>query len=90
MNFDTPWSLLWGGSFGKEKNIDFEQNIAEKTIQKARNFPYESKASLQRDYEKGNTRHEGDMLGGTLVRLAKEHSIPISTITEVNRKLMSR
>lgn len=75
---------------GKTNNIDFEQDIVEKTIQKAKNFPYESKTSFQRDYEKGKTRHEGDIFGGTLIRLAKEYNISIPTITEIYGELMSR
>jgi len=75
---------------GKAKNIDFEQDIVEKTIQKVQSFPYEIKTSFQRDYEKGNTRHEGDIFGGTLIRLAKEHDISIPTITEVYGVLMAR
>jgi len=75
---------------GKAKNIDFEEDIVEKTIPKAQNFPYETKTSFQRDYEKGNTRHEGDIFGGTLIRLAKEHNISIPTITEVYGELMAR
>jgi len=75
---------------GKAKNIDFEQDVVEKTIQKAQNFPYETKTSFQRDYEKGKTRNEGDIFGGTLIRLAKEHNILIPTITEVYRELMAR
>jgi len=75
---------------GKAKNIDFEQDIVEKTLQKAQNFPYETKTSFQRDYEKGNTRNEGDIFGGTLIRLAKEHDISIPTITEVYGVLMAR
>jgi 2-dehydropantoate 2-reductase len=75
---------------GKTKIIDFKQDVVEKTIQKAKDFPYESKTSFQRDYEKGNTRHEGDIFGGTLIRLAKEHNISIPTITEVYGELISR
>ena len=75
---------------GKAKNIDFEQDIVEKTIQKAQSFPYETKTSFQRDYEKGNNRHEGDIFGGTLIRLAKEHHILIPTITAVYGELMVR
>jgi len=75
---------------GKTKNIDFEQDIVEKTIQKAKNFPYESKTSFQRDYEKGNTRNEGDIFGGTLIRLAKEYNISIPTIKDVYGELISR
>jgi len=75
---------------GKAKNIDFEPDIVKKTIQKAQKFPYETKTSFQRDYEKGKTRHEGDIFGGTLIRLAKEDNISIPTITEVYGELMAR
>jgi len=75
---------------GKRKNIDFRQDVVEKTLQKAKDFPYETKTSFQRDYEKGNTRNEGDIFGGTLIRLAKEHNISIPTITKVYKELMSR
>jgi 2-dehydropantoate 2-reductase len=43
---------------GKAKNIDFKQDVVEKTIQKSQNFPYETKTSFQRDYERGNTINE--------------------------------
>ena len=75
---------------GKVKNIDFEQDIVAKTLQKAENFPYETKTSFQRDFEKGNIRHEGDIFGGALIRLAKECNISIPTITEVYGELMTR
>ena len=75
---------------GKTKNIDFKQDVVEKTLQKAKDFPYETKTSFQRDYEKGNTKSEGDIFGGTLIRLAKEYNISIPTITDVYGELMSR
>ncbi len=75
---------------GKTKNIDFKQDVVEKTIQKSQNFPYETKTSFQRDYEKGNTKNEGDIFGGTLIRLAKEYNISIPTITDVYGELRSR
>jgi len=68
---------------GKTKNIDFKQDVVEKTLQKAKDFPYETKTSFQRDYEKGNTRNEGDIFGGILIRLAKENNISVPTITDV-------
>jgi len=75
---------------GKAKNIDFEQDIVAKTLQKADHFPYETKTSFQRDFEKGNTKNEGDMFGGTLIRLAKEQNISIPTITEIYGELTAR
>jgi len=74
---------------GKAKNVDFEPDIVEKTLQKAKKFPYETKTSFQRDFAKGDNRQEGDIFGGTLIRLAKEQNIPILTITEVYGELMS-
>lgn len=73
---------------GKAKNIDFKQDIVEKTIQKAQAFPYETKTSFQRDYEKKKAKQEGDIFGGTLIRLAKEHHLPIPTITKVYGELI--
>jgi len=75
---------------GKAESVDFEQDMVGKTIQKAHNFPYETKTSFQRDFEKGKTRHEGDIFGGTLIRLAKKNNILIPTITKVYKELMSR
>lgn len=72
---------------GKAKNIQFNRDIVEETLKKAQNFPYETKTSFQRDYEKGNNRHEGDIFGGTLIRLAKEYDIAIPMITEVYQNL---
>ena len=77
-------------SIGKTKNINFGQNIVQNTLQKAKNFPYETKTSFQRDYEKGNTKHEGDIFGGTLIRLAKKHNVSIPTISDVYGSLMAR
>ncbi|MBP8717532.1 MAG: 2-dehydropantoate 2-reductase [Candidatus Atribacteria bacterium] len=76
-------------SLARAKNIDLSQDIVEKTIQKAERFPYETKTSFQRDYEKGNNRHEGDIFGGTLIRMAEEQGIAIPTITEIYGKLTS-
>jgi len=74
---------------GKTKNIDFKQDVVENTLQKVQNFPYETKTSFQRDYEKGNSRNEEDIFGGTLIRLAKEYNVPIPTITKVYGELMA-
>lgn len=75
---------------GKTKNTDFRQDVVEKTLQKAKDFPYETKTSFQRDYEKRNTKNEGDIFGGTLIRLAKEYNISIPTITDVYGELTAR
>ncbi|MFA6621063.1 MAG: 2-dehydropantoate 2-reductase [Candidatus Caldatribacteriota bacterium] len=72
---------------GNAKNVDFAENIVEETIKKAQGFPYETKTSFQRDYEKGNARHEGDIFGGTLIRMAEENNITVPVIKEIYNKL---
>ena len=72
---------------GRANNVELRDNIVEETIQKAQNFPGEAKTSFQRDYEKGKKKHEGDILGGTLIRLAKEYNIDIPVTTKVYGEL---
>jgi len=72
---------------GRANNVEIRDNIVEETIQKAQNFPGETKTSFQRDYEKGKKKHEGDILGGTLIRLAKEYNIDIPVTTKVYGEL---
>jgi 2-dehydropantoate 2-reductase len=75
-------------SVGKANNVELRENIVEETIQKAQNFPGESKTSFQRDYEKGKEKTELDIFGGALIRLAKEHNIDIPVTTKVYSELI--
>lgn len=73
---------------GKAKGIPFNQNIVERTLQIARLVPYESKTSFQRDIEGKNKGNEGDIFGGTLVRMAEDYQIPVPCIQEIYHKLI--
>ena len=73
---------------GKAKQIDLDQAVIEKTIRKAREFPYETKTSFQRDYEKKDTKNEGDIFGGTLIQLAKKCNVSIPVTTKVYEALL--
>jgi 2-dehydropantoate 2-reductase len=75
-------------SVGKANNVELRENIVEETIQKAQNFPGETKTSFQRDYEKGKEKTELDIFGGALIRLAKEHNIDIPVTTKVYSELI--
>ena len=76
-------------SVGKANNVELRENIVEETIQKAQNFPGETKTSFQRDYEKGKEKNEGDIFAGALIRMAKEHNIDIPVTTKVYGLLIS-
>ncbi len=72
---------------GQAKKIRFKENILENVLKIANNFPFDTKTSFQRDYEKGTGRHEGDIFGGTLIRMSNELQITIPTIEEICTKL---
>ena len=67
-----------------KRGISFDERIIETSLKKAENFPYETKTSYQRDVEKGG-RNEGDLFGGTIVRLGRE----LGVATPVTEKLYS-
>ncbi len=74
----------------RNKGVNLEPDIVEKSIQKAIKFPYHTKTSFQRDYEKGEKQNEGDIFGGTLLRLAQEYNLSIPTIAKVWGEITER
>ena len=78
---DSRLRGLVGGIMGEiqalaaRRGIGFPGEIVEGSISKAENFPPETKTSYQRDVEKGG-RNEGDLFGGTIVRLGRELGVP--------------
>jgi len=75
---------------GKAKKVDFNDDIVEKNMQIARNFPLETKTSFQRDFENKGAKNEGNIFGETLIRLAKECKVKIPITTEVYESLLAR
>ena len=55
--------------------IELEEGIIQNSLKKAENFPFETKTSYQRDVEK-RARNEGDLFGGTILRLGRELGVP--------------
>lgn len=73
----------------RSKGIDLKHGVIESSMQVARGFPYDATTSFQKDYSKGDGRNEGDIFGGTLIRMAKNRGISIPNITEIYNKLIS-
>ncbi|MGE5415745.1 MAG: ketopantoate reductase family protein [Acidobacteriota bacterium] len=61
----------------KAKGINLPVDIIEKSLQKAGNFPFEARTSYQRDIESGRKCNEGDLFGGTILRLANEYGLEL-------------
>ena len=66
-------------AIAEKKRISLPAGIVETSIGKAGNFPFETKTSYQRDIETKGKRNEGDLFGGTIIRMGKEASVPTPT-----------
>jgi 2-dehydropantoate 2-reductase len=58
-------------SLAEKKKIPLPEGIVERTLERPKNFPFEAKTSYQRDLETKGDRNEGDLFGGTILRLGK-------------------
>jgi 2-dehydropantoate 2-reductase len=70
-------------------NIPLDKNIVENSFLKAREFPYEAKTSFQRDVELKGRINEGDLFGGTLIRLSEKCHVPVPTTRKVYDKFLN-
>jgi len=65
----------------KKKGVPLAETIVTDSLETGSNFPPETKTSFQRDVEVKGKRHEGDLFGGTIIRLGKELGVP-TPVTE--------
>jgi 2-dehydropantoate 2-reductase len=63
-------------AIAEKKRISLPAGIVETSIGKANNFPFETKTSYQRDIETKGKCNEGDLFGGTIIRMGKELGVP--------------
>jgi 2-dehydropantoate 2-reductase len=62
--------------------IALPQDIVETSFAKAKQFPYETKTSFQRDVETKGRQSEWDLFGGTVIRYAEKFNIPVHNTKE--------
>jgi 2-dehydropantoate 2-reductase len=63
-------------AIAKKKGVSLPQGVIESSIGKANGFPFETKTSYQRDVEAKGRLNEGDLFGGTIIRMGKELGVP--------------
>jgi 2-dehydropantoate 2-reductase len=63
-------------ALAKAKGISLPPNITESSIDKANKVPRETKSSYQRDVESGRRSNEGDLYGGTIIRMGEALGVP--------------
>lgn len=73
----------------RSSGVDLKQGVIENSMQVAKGFPYDATTSFQKDYARRDGRNEGDIFGGTLIRMARDHGLAIPSITEIYNKLIS-
>lgn len=74
-------------SISKAENVILPDDIVSQSYNKADNFPFETKTSFQRDYEKKTNRDERELFGQTIIDLGKKHSIATPFTRGVYEKL---
>jgi len=78
------------GDIAKKKGILLSKNIIEASINKAKNFPYETKTSYQRDVESKGNVNEGDIYGGTITRMGEALGIPAPITKQIFSEIQHR
>lgn len=72
---------------GEAEGISFSEDILQRSIEKANNFPYDTKTSFQRDFETAGKKDERELFGQTLFRIGEKHNISLPNIEAAYEKL---
>ena len=76
-------------SIAKGQGVELPENIREATIGKASAFPYETKTSMQMDFEKGK-KAELETFTGFIVNKAKKFGLSVPNHEKVYTALQNR
>jgi 2-dehydropantoate 2-reductase len=77
-------------AIAEKKNIYLPANIVEESIDKANNFPYETKTSYLRDVEAKGRLNEGDLFGGTIIREGESLEVPTPVSKFIYSEIQTR
>jgi len=75
-------------SISKKRGVTLPEKIVAESLEKANNFPYETKTSYQRDVEAKRARTEGDLFGKTIINMGRQHGIPTPVTQSVYSKIV--
>jgi len=75
-------------ALAKLEGVALPSGCVEKSFHKAKQFPYETKTSFQRDYEKTNGRDERDIFGEAIINLARKWQITVPTTQKIYEGLI--
>jgi 2-dehydropantoate 2-reductase len=70
-------------AIAEQKGIKLPEQSIETAMAKANNFPYDTRTSYQRDVETKGKKNEGDLFGGTILRMGQALGVPTSVTQQV-------
>ena len=76
-------------AIAKALQIPLAEDVVAYSYGRAREFSYETTTSFQRDVKGKGRTNEGDLFGGTIIRLGEELKIPTPICREVYAKLLA-
>ncbi len=77
-------------ALARASGVRLPDDIVEKSLLKARDFPSTAKTSFQRDFERPDRLDERDLFGGAMLRLAERLSIEVPATRAVFAELIKR
>lgn len=69
------------------RGVSLPNDAAEASFAKAKGFPYETKTSFQRDFERCDKPDERDLFAGTMLRMGERFRIHVPTIKAISERL---
>ena len=63
----------------KSAGITLSETIVEDSLNRANNFPFNTKTSYQRDVERKAPNNEGELFGGAIIKMGNKYHIPTET-----------
>ena len=73
----------------EKENINLNKNTIEEAYEKANNFPFETKTSFQRDFEKKEKPDERELFGMAIIELGKKNNVNVQVVEKLYNKLNS-
>ncbi|MCX7786659.1 MAG: 2-dehydropantoate 2-reductase [Spirochaetes bacterium] len=74
-------------ALAKAKGVTFSPTITADVLSRGSSFPYATKTSYQRDLEVPGKPNEGDLFGGTIIRMGKNLGIPTPWTEETVKRI---
>lgn len=74
-------------AISERQHVSLPEDIVEISLNKAKEFPFETRTSFQRDVETPGKRHEGELFGKSIIRLGERLDVDTSATRSLYRKI---